>query len=319
MLEEAFRMANTRHMNKESLRKLKNQEARTIAKVYEKPEIAPKAAIKQEKAVLTPAQAQASGIRLMHKPLKPTISPEPPKEKYSKDKVESLVSRLYPNSKPLSASNSGVKFVIPGVGSAVRELRTLSTVRSRPVTGRTSQSPESVQHREAIHLRQRGLWEREKAPEPLTSRAVPVRPDSLWHSDKSNPEAAQTPQPTTKDSNETPARKSKGDAEDVDSPNISSISHHYEDDSFTRFTAFPEPKPTPIDHPLGVTSPKEGLWSPRYSEEALFLMRNPIKEFMETVKSPTASQVVTSPMNAYRFVVGLNESDEFIYQEDKGN
>jgi hypothetical protein len=48
-------------------------------------------------------------------------------------------------------------------------------------------------------------------------------------------------------------------------------------------------------------------------------MHNPIKDFMESLKSPTALQQVSSPLNAYRFVVGLDESAEFIYQEDKAS
>lgn len=305
ILEEAYRLANTRHTNKESMRKLKNHEARTIAKVYEKPETAPKA-VSQEQKVFTPAQAQASGVRLMHKPQKLAIPSQPPQEKYPKDKVEHVVSRLYPaKPKPLSACSSGVKFYIPGNSETKREIRTLSVARSRPLTKRASPSPEisPMQHRESIHLRPRpatGLWHREQAPNPLTARAVP---EQLW-GEKPVPEATQTPQPTTKDSNDTPARKEGSEA---GSPTVSSISHHEDDDSFTRFTAFPEPRAAPAH------------LSPRYSEEALFLMHNPIKDFMESLKSPTALQQVSSPLNAYRFVVGLDESAEFIYQEDKAS
>jgi hypothetical protein len=62
---------------------------------------------------------------------------------------------------------------------------------------------------------------------------------------------------------------------------------------------------------------KQAETSPKYSEEALFLMKNPIKSFLESIKSPTAGAQATAPMSAYRFVVGLNESDEFIYQDEK--
>lgn len=308
MLEEAYRLANTRHTNKESVRKLKNHEARTIAKVYEKPETVSKP-VSRDQRVFTPAQAHASGARLMQKPLKVTVSTQPLQDKYPKDKVEQVVSRLYSSkSKPLSACNSGVKFYIPG--QLQREMRTVSAVRSRPLTQRPSPSPEPspVQHRESIHLRPRpipGLWQREKTPEPLPSEAVPV--ERLWQGEKPTPEAVQTPQPTTKDSNDTPARKEEDEGSEAGSPTISSISHHEDDDSFTRLSAFPEPR-APPSH-----------LSPRYSEEALFLMRNPIKDFMESLKSPTALQQVRSPLNAYRFVVGLDESAEFIYQEDKAD
>jgi len=312
MLEEAYRLANTRHTNKESVRKLKNHEARTIAKVYEKPETVSKP-VSRDQRVFTPAQAHASGARLMQKPLKLTVSTQPLQEKYPKDRMEQVVSRLYSSkSKPLSACNSGVQFYLPGNSELKREMRTSSTARSRPLTQRPSPEPSPIQHRESIHLRPRpipGLWLREQAPEPLPSRAVPEQADRLWQGGKPGPEAAQTPQPTTKDSNDTPARKEGDEGSEAGSPTVSSISHHEDDDSFTRLSAFPEPRAAPACSDPHI--------SPRYSEEALFLMHNPIKDFMESLKSPTALQQTRSPLNAYRFVVGLDESAEFIYQEDK--
>ena len=370
MLEEAYRLANTRHTNKESLKKLKSHEAKTIAKMYKQPESTPvPRPSSTDQKVFSVSQAKASGCRLMQRPTKAVPQSEPQREKLTKDKTEKVVSRLYPKGKTLSASNSGVKFYVP-TSDDNRTLRTLSAVRTRPSTQRppshlspqSSQSPEvpTCPRRQAIQLRPRPYapsptsWEKQSdtTPEPLQHVALPCRPDPVWYEeDRKAPYAAVTPQPTTKDSNDTPARPSK-DQSDVDSPNVSSISHHYEDDSFTRLTAFPEPKPTPLERPISESthgkvdrpwSPKLKLplksfdtagrtsqkttertsepfyspTSPQYSEEALYLMRNPIKSFMESIKSPTATAQPPAPMSAYRFVVGLNESDEFIYQDDK--
>ncbi|OMJ80051.1 hypothetical protein SteCoe_19780 [Stentor coeruleus] len=50
-----------------------------------------------------------------------------------------------------------------------------------------------------------------------------------------------------------------------------------------------------------------------YSQEALYLMQNPLSSMSSTARSP--SKVQSIALDSYRFVVGITEDDEFIYAD----
>jgi hypothetical protein len=53
--------------------------------------------------------------------------------------------------------------------------------------------------------------------------------------------------------------------------------------------------------------------STNYSQEALYLMQNPLNSMSSTARSP--SKVQNIALDSYRFVVGITEDDEFIYAD----
>jgi hypothetical protein len=71
--------------------------------------------------------------------------------------------------------------------------------------------------------------------------------------------------------------------------------------------------PIPMSLYLEPELPNKTEEKTSYSEEAIYLMKNPLKTLNENPKSPVKK--FDAILDSYRFIVGINENDEFIYAD----
>ena len=197
-------------------------------------------------------EGSESGIRLMSKPEKPVKTVENTgKTRVSKERIGEVVARLYPK-KALSACHSEVQF---GANDGSRAQTTLKVRSKSPIT---------------------------VTEIPLISLAAATPPMADLPTFEAAPPTVIS---TVKDRSESPNKGWK-ELASVDSPNLSSISNHVEEESFTRITAFDAGK-----------SPEKATGERKE--------RRPVSLIMGGGTGPQ----VTVPMAAYRFVVGQSRKE----------